>query len=121
MRRLAESLGAALLGAAVGLLAAVVHRGGGAARPWGLSLAVAASVAVSAGLATLGAGRGVLVGYAAGWCAAVLVVVAGRPEGDYLVAADPLGWGFLVGAFAVVMVVTIVGVLRGGGDRRTGR
>ncbi|CAN5899923.1 hypothetical protein BH20ACT6_BH20ACT6_01410 [soil metagenome] len=110
MGRLGAAAGATLGGVCVGVLALVTHRLGGTALPWGLALAAAVSVSVSAALGVLGAGRAALVGYGLGWGAAVVVALGGRPEGDYLVAGDPLGWGLLLGVFGAVVVATVVGV-----------
>jgi len=104
------------LGAAVGLFAVLVHREGGPTVPWGVVLACAASAAGSIGLRALGAGPGVLVGYGAGWCALVLTVLYGRPEGDYLLGGDARGWVFLTVGAGSVVVATIIGA---GGRRLT--
>lgn len=107
-------LGGMVLGGVVGLLAVLVHREG-SLLPWGLVLACAASAAGSVGLRALGARPSVLTGYAAGWCLLVLAVLAGRPEGDYLVGGDARGWGLLtVGAGSVV----VLAVLGSGTPRR---
>ena len=42
--------------------------------------------------------------FAAGWLTALLVAVAGRGEGDYVVSAD--AWGWLLMGFGVVVLVT---------------
>ena len=88
-------LGLVLLGAYVALIGAVVHRHQmqlfGVVWPWGLGLALVATVSVA-----LGAGRVGRVGetwFALGWA----VVILGQslsPTGSYLVAADWLGWAY---------------------------
>ncbi len=120
MRPAAVGVAAALLGCGVALLALSVHRAGGAGLPWGLALAVAASTAGSLGLRAASSGQAAVVGYGAGWCAAVLLVLGGRPEGDYVIGGDLLGWGFLILACGGVVLVTVVGALHGG-HGRTGR
>lgn len=95
---------AVLLGAGVGVLALLVHRLEAAGVPWGLALAVLASAGGSVGLRGVGAGRAGSAGYGIGWCAVVLAALAGRPEGDFVLAGDALGWCFLgVGGGSVVI------------------
>ncbi len=118
MRPAAVGVAAALLGSAVALLALSVHRAGGAGLPWGLGLAVAASTAGSLGVRAASPGPAAVFGYGAGWCAAVLLALGGRPEGDYVIGGDLLGWGFLVLACGGVVLVTVVGALTGGPGRR---
>jgi hypothetical protein len=106
------TVAAVLIGAVVGVLALGVHRDGGSGRPWGLLLAVAGSAAASVVLSAVSESRGAVLGYGLGWGAVVLVALAGRPEGDYLVAADALGWGFVIAGCGAVVIVTAVGLLR---------
>ena len=105
---------AALLGAAVATLALLAHRDaariGDVLLPWGLVLAVVASVLPSLALVALAAGRAAVGGYGAGWCLVVLGLVSGRQEGDYVVAGDARGWGFLVVASVAVVAVTLRGL-----------
>ena len=105
-----------VLGAAVAGLALLVHRSG---VPWGLLLAVAASGA--GGLALVAVRRDGVLGYAVGWFGAALLVLAGRPEGDYLVGGDLLGWGFLLLGCGAVLGVTVVGIVRTGRSTLDGR
>jgi len=105
----ASTVGALVLGATVGVLALVVHRAGSAV-PWGLVLGCASSAAGSVGLRALGLGPVGLTAYGAGWCVVVLTVLAGRPEGDYLVGGDARGGAFLVAGAGSVVVVTALGV-----------
>ncbi len=100
-----------MTGACVGVLALLVHRLGGTTLPWGLLLAAAVSVAVSAAAAVLGDGGLLPVAYGLGWGVAVLTALAGRPEGDYLVAADWRGWVLLVGVTGAVVVTTVLGMV----------
>jgi hypothetical protein len=101
-------LGLVLLGAYVALIGAVVHRHRvellGVDWPWGLVLALGATVAVA-----LAAGRVGRVGatwFALGWA----LLVFGQslsPRGSYLVAADWLGWAYTMiglGSLGVVIV-----------------
>jgi len=95
------------------VLALLTHRLGGNTLPWGLVLAAAASVSISWALTVLDAGPMAVVAYGLGWGAVVVVALGGRPEGDYLVAADLLGWGLLIGVTSAVFVVTVLGVAVG--------
>lgn len=99
MRALA-ALGAALLGAGLAVTGVVVHRlawrGGGVLVPWGLALAVVTPLACGVAVRQLGGGRPGTLGLVLGWLLVTGWVLGGRPEGDFAVAADPLGWGFLL-------------------------
>lgn len=108
--RAAGLVAAAAVGSALAVLASVLHRmvwrSSSLTLPWGLALGVAASVlgGIAAGV-LLGRRAGTLT-LATGWVLTLYWLLRGRPEGDYLVAADPLGWGFLaasVGAMAVLV------------------
>lgn len=105
----------AVAGAALAVLASVLHRlvwrSAGLTLPWGLALGVAASVlcGIAAGVLL---GRAGTFALAAGWVLALYWLLRGRPEGDYLVAADALGWWFLglsVGAMAVLVGASLAG------------
>ena len=106
---------AAVLGAGVAVLALVVHRDAERVHdlllPWGLALATLGSVLPSLALTAAGAGRWAVGAYGAGWCLVVMGLLGGRTEGDYLVAADARGWGFLVVASVAVVAVTVRGAL----------
>jgi Family of unknown function (DUF6113) len=97
---------AALAAFVVAVLAGVVSReawrGDGFVVPWGLTLGVAASASV----VVLGRADRRATGFAAaaGWVVGLMVLLAGRPEGDYVVASDWLGAAFLVTATLVVAV-----------------
>lgn len=103
------------LGVVVAVAAVLAHRTAGEVAgvevPWGVVLAVLGSVAVSLGVGAVTQAAWPVAGYGIGWCAIVLLLLAGRPEGDYLVAGDGRGWGFLVGGSLSVVVVTLRGVL----------
>ena len=115
---------AGLLGAAVAVMALLTHRD--AVRvadvlvPWGLALATLGSVLPSLALRSLGAGgaggRRLRRRYGAWSCSCCS---SGRGEGDYLVAGDARGWGFLVVASLAVVAVTLGGL--GGRATRPGR
>ncbi len=106
MKLLARLL-VALLGAVVGVLAAVEHRQStvvlGVDVPWGLVLGLGCSWLVA-----VAAGRMVRTGtawFTMGWCLVpVLQQVAG--DGSYLIASDALGWTFLaLGVGGLVLAV----------------
>jgi len=101
-------LGLALLGAYVALIGAVVHRHRvellGVDWPWGLVLALGASVAVAMGAGRLG--RLGETWYALGWAAAILAQSL-SPNGSFLLAGDWLGWAYSLlgmGSLGVVIV-----------------
>ena len=95
--------GALLLGAAVALAAVAVHRSAGAGLPWGLLLALAATFATAWWLRGSRWPR-LAVSYAAGWLALFAVVVVGRPEGDYALASDLLGYTLMGASLLLVLV-----------------
>ncbi|GAA2725878.1 MULTISPECIES: DUF6113 family protein [Streptomyces] len=103
--RLAAYLGLAVLGFAVGVAGALVQGGW---FPAGLLLALAATGAVCWGAVLLSGARG--GGYAAGlgWLAAVLVLAANRPEGDFLFGAGIGSWGYLIGGMTVAVICATV-------------
>ncbi len=114
----AVGAGSAALGAGVAGSALLVHRAG---VPWGLLLAVAASALGGLALAAVGAGRAGVLGYAVGWCGVVLLVLAGSPEGDYLVGGDLLGWSFLLLACGSVFAATVLGIVLTGRSTNDGQ
>jgi len=99
------------LGAAVCLAGLVVHRHSlrplGVVLPWGLLLGLATSYAViRAANVTPIAVRG-SAGCALGWLVFMLLAYRSRPEGDFLVAGDWLGAGFVLGGMAVVVLAVV--------------
>lgn len=110
----AAALGLLLLGAVVGLSAAWAH-----SRWWALALGAAATVA-----AELAAPRGLLrIAYAAGWVAAATYFLLARPEGDFVVGSDGIGYTFLaLGLLVVVLALATIPPrhrLPGGAGRTT--
>lgn len=110
---LLRHLGSLLLGAAVCLGAVLVHR---SLVPLGLLVAVGSSVAVAGWLRGSRHPR-TAASYVVGWLVLLAVAVAGRPEGDYLVAGDVRGYVLL----ATTLVLVLVGIvsLAGGREPRT--
>jgi hypothetical protein len=100
-------LAALVVGAVVGVLALDVHR---ADFPLGLLLAAGATYAVPGWL--LGSSRpATATTYAVGWLVVFGTAIAGRPEGDYAIAADVEGYALMVVALLLVLVA-VVGLAR---------
>lgn len=70
--------------------------------PWGLVLVLAAAHLGTVAAAVVERARSGAVAFGAGWLVVVLVGLTGRPEGDYLVAADGRGYTLLLGEVAAV-------------------
>jgi hypothetical protein len=108
----------AALGAVSCLAGTVVHReavfsGGVAIVPYGLALALATTWSVGWAMRqAFGAAGGVCV--VVGWLVALAWLLLGRPEGDFVVANDWLGWGLLAGG------VIVLGLLVASSVGRTG-
>jgi len=104
--RLAAGVVVGVVSIAVGTAAALVSRiewrTDALVLPWGLVLAVAASGATVLLGRSVSRGTGFLA--AAGWVVGAAILVLGRPEGDYVIASDYLGYGFLLCATGVVVV-----------------
>ena len=107
-----------VLGAVSCLAGAVVHReavfaGGYAVLPYGLVLAVATTWSVGKAMRDVfGAAGGLSV--VVGWLAALSWLLLGRPEGDFVVANDFLGWGLLAGGVIVLGWLVASSVARTG-------
>lgn len=105
-------VGTFLLGAVVALACLAVHRrvaGPGQLVPWGVALAVAASW--GAGWWLRGCRRPRLAtSYALGWLAVFSAALLGRPEGDYVVAADLRGYALMATGLGV-LVVAVAGLV----------
>ncbi|MFJ1899182.1 MULTISPECIES: DUF6113 family protein [unclassified Streptomyces] len=100
-RRIAALLGLAVLGAVVGIAGALVQP---AWFPGGLLLALLATAGLFyGGRCLMGTQPGALVP-AAGWLISVVVLLGGRPEGDY-VFGDELGLAlFMLGGMALAVI-----------------
>lgn len=102
---------AGVLGAAAAVLGLFAHRLmsplGGVDLPWGLALSLlCAFTLVCAAGAVAGASAAACA--AGGWVLCMLLALNGRPEGDYLLAADGAGQGYLWGGLATVAVGFVV-------------
>jgi Family of unknown function (DUF6113) len=102
-----------LTGAVTGLAAVTVHR---ELFPAGLVLALAATFAVLWWLRRSPWSH-TAASFALGWVVVLGVVLAGRPEGDYLIAADLPGYALL----AASLVMVLVGLLAAAGRRQADR
>jgi hypothetical protein len=104
-----------IVAAAVAVLSALVSRmvwrPDSHAVPWGLALSVAASVAVV--LLARVFSRGIGLATAGVWIVATGLVLAGRPEGDYVFAQDGYGLGYLL-----ISAVAVISAAAAGGPPR---
>jgi len=82
--------------------------------PWGLVLALVSLFAVVRASGVLAGVHG-LAASAAGWVLTALWLQSPRPEGDFLLAGDALGYVFLLGGMAAMAVGVVTGV---NADRR---
>lgn len=100
-RRIAALLGLAVLGAVVGIVGTLVQS---AWFPGGLLLTLLASGGLFyGGRVLMGTQPGALAP-AAGWLVSVIVLLGGRPEGDY-VFGDELGLAlFMLGGMVVAVI-----------------
>jgi hypothetical protein len=103
--RLAGHAGALLLGAAVAVASLAVHRDVLAGFPAGLVFVAVVSVYVALVLRHLAAPGRTAASYCLGWLAVLSYALLGRPEGDYLVAADLEGYGLIVIGLVIVLVL----------------
>ncbi|WP_406092945.1 DUF6113 family protein [Streptomyces sp. NBC_01013] len=100
-RRIAALLGLAVLGALVGVAGTLVQS---AWFPGGLLLALLASAGLFYGGRCLMGTQPGAVAPAAGWLISVILLLGGRPEGDY-VFGDELGLAlFMLGGLAIAVI-----------------
>jgi hypothetical protein len=107
--RSAAYLGLLLLGAVTGLAGSLVQAGW---FPGGLLLALAGAAGLFLGGARALGSRGGAVAPAAGWMVAVVLLTAGRPEGDFVFAAGGGSYLFLLGGMALAVICATLGVGR---------
>lgn len=102
-----------VMGAAVGVAATAVHRleagAFGAALPLGLALAVLATFAVALVLRRIPVPSRLATSYAVGWLVVFALALQGRPEGDYLVAGDAVGYALMLTAAGVLALGLVPG------------
>jgi len=102
---------ALVLGVAVGVASLAVHRDELGGFPAGLLLVAVTSVFVGWVLRRFSATGRVAAAYCVGWLAVLTYVLIGRPEGDFVIAADVDGYT-LIGV-GLVVVVLLVSALAG--------
>ncbi|MEV0006843.1 DUF6113 family protein [Streptomyces sp. NPDC047973] len=94
-------VGLAVVGAAVGVAGTLVQA---ALFPGGLLLALAASAGLFLGGRVLAGRQLGALAPAAGWLVAVVVLLGGRPEGDYIFGAELGLILFMLGGMAVAVI-----------------
>ncbi|MFC9292225.1 DUF6113 family protein [Streptomyces sp. NPDC057052] len=104
--RIAAYLGLLLLGALTALAGALVQAGW---FPGGLLLALAGAAGLFLGGARAVGSRAGAVAPAAGWMIAVVLLTAGRPEGDFLFGAGGGSYLFLLGGMALAVICATIG------------
>lgn len=118
--RAAAYVGLLLLGAVTGVAGSLVQAGW---FPGGLLLALAGAAGLFLGGARAVGTRAGAVAPAGGWMIAVVLLTAGRPEGDFLFAAGGGSYLFLLGGMATAVICATLGAGRqpNGADARLGK
>ncbi|MFF0592758.1 DUF6113 family protein [Streptomyces antibioticus] len=98
-----------LLGAVTGLAGALVQAGW---FPGGLLLGLLGAAGLFLGGARALDSRGGAVAPAAGWMVGVIVLTAGRPEGDFLFGAAGGSYLFLLGGMALAVICATLAPVR---------
>jgi len=109
--RVIGHVGALLLGAAVAVASLAVHRDRLAGVPAGLLFVAVVSLYVAWLLRHVTATGRAAASYCVGWLAVLSYFLIGRPEGDFLVAADVEGYG-LIGVGLLIVVVLLSSLAR---------
>ncbi|MFF8317613.1 DUF6113 family protein [Streptomyces bobili] len=104
--RIALWLGLLLLGALTALAGALLQAGW---FPGGLLLALTGAAGLFLGGARALNSRAGAVAPAAGWMIAVVLLTAGRPEGDFLFGAGGGSYLFLLGGMALAVICATIG------------
>ncbi len=108
---LLRHVGALLLGVLVAVASVAVHR---TSLPLGLVVGLTTTFAVAWWLLRSSHPRTV-GSYVAGWLGVLVLALAGRPEGDFVLASDLPGYTLMLAALPL-LVVALVGLA---GRRRT--
>ncbi|GGR68850.1 hypothetical protein GCM10010252_03550 [Streptomyces aureoverticillatus] len=118
--RLAAYAGLFVLGAVVGIAGALAQQGW---FPGGLLLALVGSAGAFYGGSRATGTRGGAVAPAAGWLAAVMLLTATRPEGDFVFGAGVGSYAFLLGGMGVAVMCATLGQSPqpGSSDARLGK
>lgn len=102
-------------GAFVCFCSLFVHRHewvvGSVALPWGAVLCLATGYFGARGAGLSGGSPGAIA-FGIGWLAILVATATGRPEGDYLIAADLRGYALMIGGLVLValgVAVTLFG------------
>ncbi len=98
-RTVARLAGNVLIGLVIGVVGTGIHR---AVQPWGLLLALL-TVLVGGVLARAWGGWAAMLALALGVATAVTVLGIRGPGGDVLIPAQPVGYVWYFGAFAVAL------------------
>lgn len=104
MRSVLKYLVVVALGAAVAIVGAVGYR---SAPWWGVALSIAL-VLVAALFSRAWLGWGGLVAWVTPWMILTFLFAQTGPGGDTLIAADALGYAWLIGATVMVLVVALI-------------
>ncbi|MGL5826175.1 MAG: DUF6113 family protein [Nocardioides sp.] len=105
LARLAAVLAGLLAGVLTSLATIALHRSW-----WWLACA---AVITTAALIRMPLGGWLRMPFAGGWVIVVVGAMVGRPEGDYVLAAEPHGYVVLLGGVAVLVGATVTSVSRG--------
>ncbi|MGX1272164.1 DUF6113 family protein [Streptomyces phaeoluteigriseus] len=104
--RIAAYAGLVLLGALTALAGTLLQAGW---FPGGLLLALTGAAGLFLGGARALRGRGGAVAPAVGWMVSVVLLTAGRPEGDFLFGAGGGSYLFLLGGMALAVICATLG------------
>jgi hypothetical protein len=97
----------ALVAICAGLVSRFAWRPGPLMVPWGLLLGLASALAVVVLARQFGRAHGFLA--VGGWIIGLAAILLGRPEGDFVIASDLLGWAFLLAPIAVLVAAATWG------------
>lgn len=96
----------ALGGAVLCVAGIAVHRQRTGGVPWGIVLVLVTVFVVATACGLLAERPGTVL-FSLGYVVLLLLVLGQRAEGDYLIASDPLGYGFLLGSVIVLGIAVV--------------